>query len=133
MKDFSYWKRLHENEKLEEFSSDPLGLLWLKLKSIVRKEFIEEFINENKLKIDEKSLSGRFLELYKILSKEIKRSHSVLDGFIKNKNKETLSSLDTKRLVSELYKLKNFDWGGDYQNSLDKYLVSRYVKTYQSY
>ena len=26
------------------------------------------------------------------------------------------------------YKLKNFDWGGDYQNSLDKYLVSRYVK-----
>jgi hypothetical protein len=27
-----------------------------------------------------------------------------------------------------LYKLRNFDWGGDYQNSLDKYLVSRYVK-----
>jgi hypothetical protein len=24
--------------------------------------------------------------------------------------------------------LKNFEWGGDYQNSLDKYLVSRYVK-----
>jgi hypothetical protein len=29
--------------------------------------------------------------------------------------------------------LKNFDWGGDYQNSLDKYLVSRYVKREHSY
>ena len=44
-----------------------------------------------------------------------------------------LAELDTKKLVSELYKLKSFDWGGDYQNSLDKYLVSRYVKVLQSY
>jgi hypothetical protein len=41
--------------------------------------------------------------------------------------------LDTTQLVSELYKLKNFDWGGDYQNSLDKYLVSRYVKVHTSF
>jgi len=34
---------------------------------------------------------------------------------------------------SELYKLKSFAWGGDYQNSLDKYLVSHYVKVIQSY
>jgi hypothetical protein len=44
-----------------------------------------------------------------------------------------LAGLDEKQLVSELYKLKTFDWGGDYQNSLDKYLVSRYVKVIKSY
>ncbi len=38
MKDFSYWKKLHENEKLEEFSNDAIGLLWLKTKSIIRKD-----------------------------------------------------------------------------------------------
>lgn len=38
MKDFDYWKKLHESDKLEEFSSDEQGLLWLKVKSIVRKK-----------------------------------------------------------------------------------------------
>jgi hypothetical protein len=49
------------------------------------------------------------------------------------KNRETLKKLDVDGLVNELYKLKYFDWGGDYQNSLDKYLVSRYVKANKSF
>ena len=55
-------------------------------------------------------------------------SHNLLNKFIRQINEEEVGKLDTQQLVSELYKLKNFDWGGDYQNSLDKYLVSRYVK-----
>jgi hypothetical protein len=39
-----------------------------------------------------------------------------------------MAQVDIPQLVSELYRLKNFDWGGSYQNSLDKYLVSRYVR-----
>ena len=27
MKDFNYWKKLHESEQLEEFSNDSIGLL----------------------------------------------------------------------------------------------------------
>ena len=27
MKDFNYWKKLHESDKLEEFSSDEKGLM----------------------------------------------------------------------------------------------------------
>jgi hypothetical protein len=61
------------------------------------------------------------------------QSHNLLNKYIEKKNKSLLAALDTKKLVSELYKLKTFDWGGDYQNSLDKYLVSRYVKVIQSY
>lgn len=50
MKDFKYWKKLHESEKLEEFSQDKTGLLWLKTKSIVRKELIaESFLQSIKL------------------------------------------------------------------------------------
>ena len=40
MKDFNYWDKLHKNEELEEFSNDSIGLLWLKTKSISRKELI---------------------------------------------------------------------------------------------
>jgi len=133
MKDFNHWKKLHESEKLEEFSSDEQGLLWLKVKSIVRKELISEFLVDNKIELKETSLNGQFFELYALLVKNPTKSHRILNEYIEKKNKSVLGALDTNKLVSELYKLKSFDWGGDYQNSLDKYLVSRYVKVIQSY
>ena len=133
MKDFDYWKKLYDSEKLEEFSSDEQGLLWLKVKSIVRKEFISEFVTENAIELKETSLKGKFVELYALLVKNPTKSHILLNEYIEKTNKNLLAALDIKKLVSELYKLKSFDWGGDYQNSLDKYLVSRYVKVLQSY
>lgn len=68
-----------------------------------------------------------------MLSKDSENSHNLLDSYIKRKSQDQILTLDITALVSELYKLKNFDWGGDHQNSLDKYLVSRYVKVYKSY
>jgi len=133
MRSFKYWKNLHESEKLEEFSTDTEGLLWLKTKSIIRKDFLGEFLSINKIEIASTSLNDQFIELFEILTKDIKQSHKLLDDYIIDKNKAILDDFDEKKLVSELYKLKNFDWGGDYQNSLDKYLVSHYVKAIKSY
>jgi len=133
MKDFNYWKKLHESEMLEEFSSDNTGLLWLKTKSIIRKELIAEFTQGNNITLAEKALGKQFILLFDFLCKDVEKSHKLLDAYIKKKNQSQLAALDTKQLVSELYKLKTFDWGGDYQNSLDKYLVSRYVKVHKSY
>lgn len=133
MKDFNYWKKLHETEKLEEFSSDTKGLLWLKTKSIVRKELIAEFLKRNSITLKETALAKQFVELFALLSKDPVNSHKYLDDYIREENGKQVGKLDTIQLVSELYKLTNFDWGGDYQNSLDKYLVSHYVKVYKSY
>lgn len=133
MKDFNYWKKLHESEQLDEFSSDNIGLLWLKTKSIVRKELIAEFVQQNKITLKETALGKQFVELFELLCESSENSHKILDTYIKEKNKIQVTELNTEQLVSELYKLKNFDWGGDYQNSLDKYLVSRYVKVHKSY
>jgi len=128
MKDFKYWDNLSKSEKLEEFSFDKSGLMWLKLKSIIRKELVKKFLDFSGLKISATRQEHNFIELFHLLSKNLNKSHALLDGFIRQINEEEVSKLDTEQLVSELYKLKNFDWGGDYQNSLDKYLVSRYVK-----
>ena len=133
MKDFNYWKKLHQSEQLDEFSTDNIGLLWLKIKSIVRKELIAEFIGQYNVTLRETALKKQFVELFELFCKNVDNSHKILDTYIKAKNKIQLSELDTEKLGSELYKLKNFDWGGDYQNSLDKYLVSRYVKIHKSY
>lgn len=133
MKDFNYWKKLHDSEQLGEFSTNTIGLLWLKTKSIVRKELITEFAITNGIILKETALGKQFVELFGLLCINATHSHQILDAYIKQKNISQVADLNTGQLVSELYKLKNFDWGGDYQNSLDKYLVSRYVKTHKSY
>jgi hypothetical protein len=133
MKNFNYWKKLHESENLGEFSNDKTGLLWLKLKSIIRKELLAEFIKINSISLKETALAKQFVELFDFLCLDVSNSHILLNEYIKTENQAQVKILDTTQLVSELYKLKNFDWGGDYQNSLDKYLVSRYVKVHKSY
>ncbi len=132
MSDFNYWKKLHESEKLQEFSIDITGLLWLKTKSIIRKELIAEFVEKNKIVLEQTSTAKQFIELFDLLNKDVKNSHKLLNNYIFEKAKEQLKSLDTEQLVSELFKLKHFEWG-DYQNDLNKLLVSRYVKVYKSY
>jgi hypothetical protein len=131
-KDFYYWKKLHESEQLNEFNSDSIGLLWLKTKSIIRKELIGEFIAQNKIQLKESASNKQFVELFSLLTKNPKNSHILLNNYIIEKAKKQLIGLDTEQLVSELFKLKYFEWG-DYQNDLNKLLVSRYVKVCKSY
>ena len=133
LKNFSYWKKLHDSDTLFEFNFDTTGLLWLKIKSITRKNIITEFVEKFDYSLAEKTLTKQFTELFEILSKNTDKAHKDLDDFIRYKNIETLNNLDIENLVNELYKLKIFDWGGDYQNALDKYLVKRYVKENNSY
>lgn len=133
MKDFAYWKKLHDCDNLTEFNTDSVGQLWLKTKSIISKELVAEFIKKYSIILNSNTLSGQFEELFLILQSNLSQSHYELDLYIKEKNAQILELLDRESLVSELYKLKTFEWGGDYQNSLDKYLVSHYVKAIISY
>jgi hypothetical protein len=128
MKDFKYWDNLHRNENLEEFSNDRTGLLWLKLKSIIRVELVKGFLEFSGFNINTKKQSDNFRVLFDVLSQDIEKSHNLLNEYIKKISNQQIENIDIQQLVSELYKLKNFEWGGDYQNSLDKYLVRKYVK-----
>lgn len=130
---FNKWKSVYDSEDLIAFSENKEALLWLKVKSIVRKEIISEFCKDYQITLKESSLTKQFEELFNILCSDIDDSHTKLDSYILLKNAEILKSLNQEKLVSELYKLQNFEWGGDYQNSLDKYLVTHYVKAIQSY
>lgn len=130
---FSYWKKLYDTDELEEFNFDQRGLLWLKIKSILRKEILADFLQSEQIKIKVTSLNTQFSELYELLSQNIETSHQKLDTFIKHKHAEQVANLNVEKLVSELYKLKSFNWGGDYKNALDKFLVDRYIKIYQNF
>lgn len=133
MASFNHWKKAFESDEMDDFNFNEAGLLWLKLKSIARKELLSDFKTEEKIELKTSKIADEFIELYEILSKNIQNSHKILDKFIRTKHLSQVENLDVAKLVSELYKLKNFDWGGDYKNALDRYLVDRFVKVYTSY
>ena len=133
MRSFEYWKKHHDSQHLEEFNDDKSGQLWLKIKSILRKELISKFTEKLNIVLSEKALNKQFVELFDILSLDIDVSNILLNNFINSEYNLRLSKFDFNQLISELYKMQTFDWGGDYNNSLDKYLVNRYVKQLKSY
>jgi hypothetical protein len=130
---FAHWKKLYEDDELEEFNSNESGLLWLKIKSILRKELLDEFLLREKINLTETKLDEKFIKLYDLMIENLEDSHKKLNDFIRYKNTEQVKNLDVEKLVSELYKLRHFDWGGDYKNALDKFLVDRYIKVYQNF
>lgn len=130
---FEHWQKLYEQDELQEFTFSSSGLLWLKIKSIARKEYLGEFITSYYPAIGAGKLGESFEKLYEMMNAHQEDNHSVLNEFIRRKSIEQADAIDTERLVSELYKLRHFDWGGDYKNALDRYLVDHYVKVYQSY
>ncbi len=132
-KNFDYWKKQHDSEELREFNSDKLGTLWLKVKSIVRREHVNLFVEQNRIRLTSTKLAAQFKELFTILAGDVENSHQLMNIFIKTQNVKILKALDTDALVQELYKVENFKWGADNQNDLGKYLVKKYIKDNSSY
>jgi len=132
-KNFSFWKKQHDGDELREFNTNQEGLLWLKVKSIVRRGIIDEFLQENKIELKATKLTEQFKELFEALKKNPANSHKLLNAYTQKKNTAQLAELDLDKLVAELYKVDTFRWGADNQNDLSKYLVKKYVKDNQSY
>jgi hypothetical protein len=131
--EFSYWKRCYDHNELSEFNEDATGLLWLKLKSLARKELLDQFMQANGLAITATTLHGKWEQLFYRLQTNLAPSHQMLDRFIRQTHQQRMSQFDEQALISELYKLKHYDWGGDYKNNLDKHLVDEYIKVHHSF
>lgn len=132
-RDFTYWEDKFKRQDLLEFTSDLTGLLWLKLRSIIRKDILKDFLAYSKISINATKLEDSFVELYYLLVPNVGHSLTLLDNFSNQENQKLLNQLDEKTLVADLYKVQSFKWSGDYTNSLDRYLVEHYVKAISSY
>lgn len=132
MNDFDLWLKKYNADDLADFSRSKQGLLWLKLKSIVRTEWLDAFIHYADLTLKTSRLRDQWKELYGLLQAK-NDAHSLLDDFIRVENKKISVTLPVEQLVSELYKMRSFDWGGNYQNNLDRFLVDNFIKKIPSY
>lgn len=134
-RDFNFWKARYDANDLAEFNFNAAGLLWLKLKSLTRKGLLDDFIAAHSIDAKQvRTLAAKWELVFNLLQKRnAQQVHQAVDDFIRRKSQMQLENFDEQTLVSELYKLKFYDWGGDYKNSLDKYLVDSYIKIYSSF
>jgi len=125
MNKFKHFKQLYQDNKFDVLLKEKESIYWLKLRSISRKELMLEFCLFANLKCTNIKGTGLFEFIY-----NQRPSEKILDKFIEQKYKierAKRKSGETK-LVSELYKMKVFDWGGLYQNNLERTIVDNYVK-----
>lgn len=129
MNEFEKWDIAFREQKLNAFNNNSTGLLWLKVRAICRGRQLKEFLDENNIELSSSKVSDKNRELFDILSNR-KDASIILDRFLQCLNHEWYNEMgvDIEQLKEDLYKVQYYSWGGDQNNSLDKFFISRYVK-----
>ena len=135
MSNFEKWDKEFRAQNLYVFNNNANALLWLKVRAVCRQgKQINQFLAQNNLVLKSSKISEKNMELFQLLEKR-NDARTMLDKFLKEKNNEWYASrgVDENKLKNDLYKVQDYTWGGDQNNSLDKYFVSRYVKVISDY
>ncbi len=134
MRNYHYWKEKFEAQDLYAFNGQKEGILWLKVRAICRGKLIPKFITRYAITLTSTKAKDKNIELFNILSTR-QDAIQILDNFLRDKHNELYNAIgvDVERLKSDLFKIQYYAWGGDQNNSLDKYLVSHYVKNISRY
>lgn len=134
MSNFEKWDKEFRAQNLYAFNNNANALLWLKVRAVCRGKQIDQFLNDNKLALTSTKISEQNVELFELLENR-DDAKSMLDRYLQGRNHEWYTSMgvDEKKLKDDLYKVQYYAWGGDQNNSLDKHLVSRYVKVISEY
>ena len=119
-----------KNDQIRDVSLDDNGRRFLKLRSLSRKVLMEQLIVEHHINPPHLSAKELFQFLYESELTEQQIEQTIQNIYEEERQKRRSSEPE---LVSELYRLTNFDWGGLHQNSLEKTIVDNYVKKIRDY
>lgn len=111
--DFQAAERLFQDDKIRELGRNPDGLLYLKLRSLSRKRYLERLVDRMDLTLQDRRAKQMFKELY-----EAGVNMEAVDRLVQEIYEEERSARREVEddLVSELYRLQVFDWGGLHQS-----------------
>ncbi len=96
---------------------------------------MDKFLAQFKIHLEETRLRARSMELFAKLQAIPHKAHQMLDSFMRDPANVwyRIKGVDEAQLREDLYKITYYNWGGDKANSLDRHLVSRYVKAVASF
>jgi hypothetical protein len=119
------------NDDFPSIENDIRGIRFLKLRSMSRRETMEEFCNLHNIDISELQSRQYFQHVFNLAA----ITNEQIDAFINQKYQEERQTrlANEDYLVDQLSRLQSFDWGGSFGNSLEKNIVDNYVKKIQSY
>lgn len=134
MTNFEKWDKEFRNQNLFVFNSNENALMWLKVRAVCRGKQIHKFLENNSITLCSSKIAEQNIELFEKLEK-MPKAMQLLDTFLNERSYEWYNAMgiDEKKLKNDLYKVHYYTWGGNQNNSLDKYLVSRYVKVISNY
>ena len=131
MLDFSTAVSLFKDDKIRELSSTDKGMRFLKLRSLSRKEHLDYLINKFEMDIGKSKSNNEKLRFIFDSYLDYDNINETIQELFK-KGRKTRRDME-QQLISELYKVQSFEWGGLHQNSLEATIVNRYVKKITSY
>lgn len=134
MTNFEKWNKEFREQNLYAFNFNDNALLWLKVRAVCRGKQMNQFLKNNNIILSSSKIAEQNIELFQKLE-TMPNAMQLLDIFLSEKNNEWYKSMgiDDEKLKNDLYKVHHYAWGGDQNNSLDKHLVSRYVKVINNY
>ena len=134
MTNFEKWDNEFRAQNLFAFNNNDNALLYLKVRAVCRGKQIKQFIEKNKIKLGSTKINDQFSELFSIME-ATPNGMSMLDTYLRDRNNEWYRTMgvDEDKLKSGLRQITSYEWGGDQDNSLDQYLVRRYIKVISDY
>jgi len=130
MTDFNTLLRLYNKDQFAELLHNPDGLYWLKLRSLSCTKQLQELCRRTGINFQGISNNQLLAHVYNSRPPE----HD-LDKFIREiyESERRVRRENEDYLISQLYQMRDFDWGGLYQNSLERTIIDNYVKKIQSW
>ncbi len=128
--EFDEFRRLYDGDQFVQLLRNPDGVYWLKLRSISRVKQLRQFCQYAGLECADIPDAQLFAHVY-----YHKPDVKILESFMRELFQVERASREANEdyLVSQLYQMRVFDWGGLYQNSLEQTIVNHYIKRIQSW
>jgi len=129
MTNFEKWDKEFRTQNLYAFNHNEKALLYLKVRAVCRGKQIKQFVEKNNIILTSTMINDQFAELFSVME-NTPNGMAMLDTYLRDRNNEWYHTMgvDEERLKSGLRQIANYEWGGDQENSLDQYLVRRYIK-----
>lgn len=128
---FKQLDNFFKNDDFPSIEKDIRGIRFLKLRSMSRKETMEEFYDLHRISRSDIKSKDYFEYIFNDENITDPQINEYINVKYQKERRERANNQDY--LVDQLNRLNHFDWGSSFGNSLEKNIVNNYVKKIQSF
>jgi hypothetical protein len=123
-------ERAYRDDRISELGADPDGMRFLLLRSLSRAEHVDRLATDVGIDLKAVPRGQRLRHLFEAGVTIRQMQHTIRAIHAAERAERARREGE---LITELYKMQVFDWGGLHQNSLEKTIIDNYVKKIASF